>query len=103
MSPGELLPIQAIVTAFNHNGSTKFYTGRFDHNLIMSWLVRGKLKSDFVNSIFRFLASVASSPESAQTMASLFTVVTSVFTAVTVTRMFVAHWLRTKRPTTINI
>ena len=30
-------------------------------------------------------------------------IVTSVFTAVTVTRMFVAHWLRTKRPTTINI
>ena len=30
-------------------------------------------------------------------------IITSVFTAVTVTRMFVAHWLRTKRPTTINI
>ena len=30
-------------------------------------------------------------------------IVTSVFTAVTVTRMFVAHWLRTKRPTTIHI
>ena len=30
-------------------------------------------------------------------------IVTSVFTAVTVTRMFVAHWLKTKRPTTINI
>ncbi len=30
-------------------------------------------------------------------------IVTSVFTAVTVTRMFVAHWLRTKRPTSINI
>ncbi|WP_338425103.1 protein translocase subunit SecD [Sphingopyxis kveilinensis] len=30
-------------------------------------------------------------------------IVTSVFTAVTVTRMFVAHWLRTNRPTTINI
>ena len=30
-------------------------------------------------------------------------IVTSVFTAVTVTRMFVAHWLRTARPTSINI
>lgn len=30
-------------------------------------------------------------------------IVTSVFTAVTVTRMFVAHWLRTKRPTAIHI
>ncbi|MBW8296721.1 protein translocase subunit SecD [Sphingopyxis sp.] len=30
-------------------------------------------------------------------------IITSVFTAVTVTRMFVAHWLRTNRPTTINI
>ena len=30
-------------------------------------------------------------------------IVTSVFTAVTVTRMFVAHWLRSARPTTINI
>ena len=30
-------------------------------------------------------------------------IVTSVFTAVTVTRMFVAHWLRTTRPTSINI
>jgi preprotein translocase subunit SecD len=30
-------------------------------------------------------------------------IVTSVFTAVTVTRMFVAHWLRRNRPTTINI
>lgn len=30
-------------------------------------------------------------------------IVTSVFTAVTVTRMFVAHWLRSNRPTTINI
>ena len=30
-------------------------------------------------------------------------IITSVFTAVTVTRMFVAHWLRTKRPTAINI
>ncbi|MGL3820552.1 protein translocase subunit SecD [Sphingopyxis sp. R3-92] len=30
-------------------------------------------------------------------------IVTSVFTAVTVTRMFVAHWLRTSRPTSINI
>ncbi|MBL8649583.1 MAG: protein translocase subunit SecD [Sphingopyxis sp.] len=30
-------------------------------------------------------------------------IVTSVFTAVTVTRMFVAHWLRAKRPTSINI
>lgn len=30
-------------------------------------------------------------------------IVTSVFTAVTVTRMFVAHWLRTQRPTSINI
>jgi preprotein translocase subunit SecD len=29
-------------------------------------------------------------------------IVTSVFTAVTVTRMFVAHWLRTKRPTAIH-
>ncbi|MGQ2929244.1 protein translocase subunit SecD [Sphingopyxis sp. OPL5] len=30
-------------------------------------------------------------------------IVTSVFTAVTVTRMFVAHWLRSARPTSINI
>ena len=30
-------------------------------------------------------------------------IVTSVFTAVTVTRMFVAHWLRSKRPTAIHI
>ncbi|HMQ19948.1 MAG TPA: protein translocase subunit SecD [Sphingopyxis sp.] len=30
-------------------------------------------------------------------------IATSVFTAVTVTRMFVAHWLRAKRPTSINI
>ncbi|AMG75019.1 protein translocase subunit SecD [Sphingopyxis granuli] len=30
-------------------------------------------------------------------------IVTSVFTAVTVTRMFVAHWLRAKRPTAIHI
>ena len=30
-------------------------------------------------------------------------IVTSVFTAVTVTRMFVAYWLRRNRPTTINI
>ena len=30
-------------------------------------------------------------------------IITSVFTAVTVTRMFVAHWLRRTRPTTINI
>ncbi|PKP96017.1 MAG: protein translocase subunit SecD, partial [Alphaproteobacteria bacterium HGW-Alphaproteobacteria-13] len=30
-------------------------------------------------------------------------IVTSVFTAVTVTRMFVAHWLRTKRPTAIHL
>ncbi len=30
-------------------------------------------------------------------------IITSVFTAVTVTRMFVAHWLRRNRPTTINI
>ncbi|WP_432770072.1 MAG: protein translocase subunit SecD [Sphingopyxis sp.] len=30
-------------------------------------------------------------------------IVTSVFTAVTVTRVFVAHWLRANRPTTINI
>jgi preprotein translocase subunit SecD len=30
-------------------------------------------------------------------------IVTSVFTAVTVTRMFTAHWLRRNRPTTINI
>lgn len=30
-------------------------------------------------------------------------IVTSVFTAVTITRMFVAHWLRTARPTAINI
>lgn len=30
-------------------------------------------------------------------------IVTSVFTAVTVTRMFVAHWLRAQRPTSINI
>lgn len=30
-------------------------------------------------------------------------IVTSVFTAVTVTRMLVAHWLRSKRPTTIHL
>jgi preprotein translocase subunit SecD len=30
-------------------------------------------------------------------------IITSVFTAVTVTRMFVAHWFRSARPTTINI
>jgi preprotein translocase subunit SecD len=30
-------------------------------------------------------------------------IITSVFTAVTVTRMLVAHWLRRARPTTINI
>jgi preprotein translocase subunit SecD len=30
-------------------------------------------------------------------------IVTSVFTAVTVTRLFVAHWLRSARPTSINI
>lgn len=30
-------------------------------------------------------------------------IVTSVFTAVTVTRMFVAHWVHKTRPTTLNI